>query len=56
VAAQARFDNAKPVSGHHPMDMNMQRAASCRSDALGDLDETGIYDGKVEPLCTNALR
>ena len=38
------------------MDMNMHRTALRRPDALGDLDETGIYDGKVEPLCTNALR
>ncbi len=38
------------------MDMNMHRTALNRPDALGDLDETGIYDGKVEPLCTNALR
>lgn len=52
----ARCDNAKPVSGHHPMDANTHRTAVCRPDALGDLNETGIYDGKVEPLCTNALR
>lgn len=38
------------------MDMNMHQTALGRPDALGDLDETGIYDGKVEPLCTNALR
>jgi hypothetical protein len=38
------------------MDMNMRRTALSRPDAWGDLDETGIYDGKVEPLRTKALR
>lgn len=38
------------------MDINMHRTALRRPAALGDLDETGIYDGKVEPLRTKTLR
>lgn len=38
------------------MNMNMHRAATRFPMHGVKLDETGIYDGKVEPLCTNALR
>ncbi|MDL2400799.1 hypothetical protein PY649_17975 [Rhizobium mayense] len=56
MAALGAFDNAKPVSGHHPMDMNMHQTALGHPDALGALDETGNYKGKMKPLRANALR
>ena len=46
----AHFNNAKPVSDHHPMN----KFHTLDSDRLSrnmrvKLDETGIYAGKIEP-------
>ena len=47
----AKFNNAKPVSDHHPMNRFQMRDSIKRSRNMGvKLDETGIYAGKVEPL------
>ncbi|WEX76225.1 hypothetical protein PYH37_004517 [Sinorhizobium numidicum] len=51
----AHSDNAKPVSDHHPTNMIM-RGQQLLSDARVKMDETGIYDGKIEPRRSNALR
>lgn len=48
----AHFNNAKPVSDHHPGNMTVRQIANELSFRTRvKLDETGVYDGKVEPQC-----
>lgn len=51
----AQVDNARPVPDHHPM--NKSRLSTASAMLLhGERGETGVYDGKTEPLGANALR
>jgi hypothetical protein len=48
----AHFNNARPVSDHHPVNAIMlQKAQGLSRYMRVKLVETGNYDGKVEPLC-----